>query len=129
MAEGGIITMRQEELRRLHIVQKVLDKKLKQVEAADKLNLSYRQIKRIIKRIKKEGDKGVIHRLRGQPSKRRIPNKIRTKVIGVYKDKYRDFGPTLASEMFFENEKITLSDETLRNWLIKEGLWQRRRKR
>ena len=129
MAKGGIITMRQEELRRLHIAQKVLDKKLKQIEAADKLNLSYRQTKRIIKRIKKEGDKGIVHRLRGQPSRRKIPDKLRNKVISIFKDKYRDFGPTLASEMLFENEEIALSNETLRNWLIKEGLWQRRRKR
>ncbi len=129
MAEGGIITMRQEELRRLHIAQKVLDKKLKQIEAADKLNLSYRQTKRIIKRIRKEGNKGIVHRLRGQPSQRKIPDKLHNKVISIFKDKYRDFGPSLASEMLFENEKIILSDETLRNWLLDEGLWQRRRKR
>jgi len=60
--------MRQEELKRLHIVKKVLAKELRQVEAAGKLDLSYRQTKRITKRIKEEGDEGIIHKLRGQLS-------------------------------------------------------------
>jgi len=129
MAKGGIVTMRQEELRRLHIVRQVLEKKLKQVEAADKLDLSYRQTKRITKRVKEEGDKGIVHRLRGQPSKRRIADKIKDKIISLYRGKYKGFGPTLAAEKLFEIEKIKISDETVRNWLIKEGLWQRKRKR
>ena len=76
MAKGDVITMRQEELRRLHIVKKVLVKELKQVEAAEKLDLSYRQTKRITKRVREEGDKGIIHRSRGRPSKRRIFDKF-----------------------------------------------------
>lgn len=128
MAEGGIITMRQEELRRLHVVRQVLDKKLKQTEASDKLILSYRQTKRITKRVKQEGSKGIVHRSRGQPSHNKIPDKIRNKVISLCRGKYKGFGPTFAAEKFFEIEKISLSDETLRNWLSKEGLWQRRRK-
>jgi len=128
MAKKDIITMTQEELRRLHIVRKVLDKKLKQVETSEKLNLSIRQIQRIIKRVKGEGDKGVIHRLRGQPSKRRIADKIKDKVKRLCKGKYKGFGPTFTSEKLFEIEKIKLSKETLRLWLIEEGLWQRQRK-
>ena len=128
MAEGDIITMRQEELRRLHIVKRVLAKELKQVEAAEKLNLSYRQTKRITKRVKEKGDKGIIHSLRGRPSKRRISDKIKDKIIILCKGKYKGFGPTFAVEKLFEIEKISLSKETLRNWLIKEGLWERQRK-
>lgn len=129
MAREDIITMTQEELKRLHVVKKVLAKELKQIEAADKLGLSARQISRITKRVKEEGEKGIVHKSRGQISHNKTPDKVKNKVINIFKNKYKDFGPTLASEMFFENEKITLSDETLRNWLIKEGLWQRRRKR
>lgn len=128
MAEGDIITMKQEELRRLHIIRQVLDNKLKQVEAADKINLSYRQTKRITKRVKEEGDKGIIHRLRGRPSHNKIGDKVKNKVISLCRDKYKGFGPTLAAEKLFEIEKIKLSDETLRNWLTREGLWQRKRK-
>ncbi len=129
MAEGDIITMRQEELRRLHIVKKVLAKEVKQVEAAEKLNLSYRQTKRITKRVKEEGNKGIIHKLRGQPSKRKLSDKTKDKVIKLYQQKYYDFGPTFANEKLFEIDKIKIGVQTLRNWLIKEGLWQRQRKR
>ena len=128
MAEGDIIIMRQEELKRLHIVRQVLDKKLKQIEAADKLDLSYRQIKRITKRVRQEGDKGIVHKLRDRPSRRRIADKIKDRVINLCRSKYRGFGPTLAAEKLFEIEKIKISDETLRFWLTQEGLWQRKRK-
>lgn len=129
MAGKDIITMTQEELKRLHIVRKALEKKLKQVEAAEKLDLSYRQIKRIIKRVREQGDTGVIHKLRGRPSSNKIPNRIKEKAIALCRGKYKGFGPTLAVEKLFELEKIKISDETLRNWLSKEGLWQRVRKR
>ena len=129
MAGKDIIIMTQEELRRLHVVHKVLEKKLKQVEAAEKLDLSYRQVKRIIKSVRGQGDTGVIHRSRGRPSSNKIGNKVREKVIALCRGKYKGFGPTLAVEKLSELEKIKLSDETLRNWLTKEGLWQRVRKR
>jgi len=128
MAEGGIITMRQEELKRLHIVRQVLDKKLKQIEAADKLNLSYRQAKRITKRVKEEGDCGIIHRSRGKPSNRKLPQSLREKVINLYRKKYYGFGPTFAHEKLFEINKIALGVQTLRNWLMEAGLWQVSRK-
>lgn len=120
--------MKQEELRRLYIVRQVLDKKLKQTEAADKISLSYRQTKRLTKRVREEGDNGIVHKSRGRPSHNRIALKIKNKIISLCRDKYKGFGPTLATEKLFEIEKISLSDETLRNWLIQEGLWQRRRK-
>ena len=128
MAGKDIVTMRQEELKRLHVIRQTLGKKLKQVEAAEKLELSDRQIRRITKRIKEEGDKGIIHKSRGQPSKRRIADKIKDKIVSFCRGKYKGFGPTLAVEKLFEIEKIKISDETLRNWLLQEGLWQRRRK-
>jgi len=116
--------MKQEELRRLHIVRQVLDRKLKQTEAKDKLNLSYRQIKRITKRVKEEGDRGIIHRLRGKPSNRKLPQRLKEKVINLYRKRYYGFGPTFANEKLFEINKITIGAQTLRNWLIEAGLWQ-----
>lgn len=120
--------MKQKELKRLYIIRQVLDKKLKQTEAADKINLSYRQTKRITKRVKEEGDKGIIHKSRGKPSHNRIALKLKNKIINLCRDKYKGFGPTLAVEKLFEIEKINISDETLRNWLSQEGLWQRKRR-
>lgn len=129
MAGKDIIIMSQRELRRLHVVQKVLDEQLRQVAAADILGLSSRQIRRIVKRVRKEGNIGIAHKSRGRASNRGFPKKIKDKAIKIYKEKYHDFGPTLASEKFFEIDKIKLNDETLRKWLIAEGLWQIRRKR
>lgn len=122
------IIMSLKELKRLYIIHKLLDKELKQIEAAEILDLSTRQIRRITKRLREEGDKGIIHRLRGKPSKRAFPQKIKDKVINLYKKKYSDFGPTLATEKLLELNKIKLSRETLRKWLITEGLWIRKRK-
>lgn len=124
----GIVRMSQKELVRLHFVREVLDKKLKQVEAAERLNLSTRQLRRIERRVESEGEAGIAHKLRGQASARRINDKLRQKILGIYRKDYLDFGPTFACEKFFEINHIKLSDETLRNWLIAEGLWQKRRK-
>ena len=129
MAEGDIITMRRKELKRLHITQKVLDKEIKQFEAAEILRLSRRQIKRIVKRVKEEGCAGVIHGLRGRRSGNAIEENKKVKVKAICKRKYEDFGPTLASEKLFENEKIKISKETIRQWLIEEGLWTTKQKR
>ena len=121
MAGEDIIMVRQGELKRLHVIQKVLERVIKQVEAAEILLLSSRQIGRIVKRIKIEGDKGIIHKSRGKPSNRRIPAKIRDRVIKLYRTQYQDFGPTLASEKLLERDRIEISDETLRRWLIEKG--------
>ncbi len=128
MAGGDIITMSQKELKRLHIVHKVLDKRLRQVEAKDILGLCERQIRRIAKRVKKEGEAGIIHKSRGKPSHNKIPEKTKEKVVDLYKDKYKGFGPLLFSEKLFDIEKIKISDETLRNWLIDAKEWTKRRK-
>jgi transposase len=129
MTGEDMIMARQGELRRLHIIQKVLERVIKQVEAAEILSLSSRQIRRIIKRIRIEGDKGIIHKSRGRPSNRRIPGKIRDKVIQLYRKQYQDFGPTLASEKLLQRDGIRVNDETLRMWLIEAGDWKKTRKR
>ncbi len=121
--------VRQGELKRLHVIQKVLEGVIKQVEAAEILSLSGRQIRRIVKRIRNEGNRGVIHKSRGRPSSRRIPDKIKDRVIRLYRAQYRGFGSTLASEKLLERDRIEVSDETLRGWLIEAGDWKKSRKR
>ena len=129
MAGEDMIMVRQGELRRLHVIQKVLERVIKQVEAAEVLSLSGRQIRRIVKRIRSEGDRGIIHKSRGRPSNRRIADKIRDRVIKLYRAQYKDFGPTLASEKLQERNRIEISDETLRRWLIETGDWKKSRKK
>ncbi len=128
MAGEDMIMARQGELRRLHVIQKVLERGIKQGDAAEILSLSPRQIRRIVKRIRREGERGIIHQSRGRPSNRRIAGKIRDKVIELYRRRYRGFGPTLASEKLQERDGIRISDETLRKWLMEAGDWRRHRR-
>ena len=128
MAEKDIIMLSQNELKKLHVIMKVLDGVVKQIEAAEILSLSDRQIRRLIKRVKVEGDAGIGHKSRGKASGRKLPMKIRDKVIKLYRGKYKGFGPTLAAEKLQEIEDIRISDETLRLWLIESGDWKKVRK-
>ena len=80
MARQDTITMSQRELKRLHIIRKTIDKLISQIDASDILGLCVRQIQRIIVRVKKEGDKGIIHKSLGEPSNNRTDEKIKTKV-------------------------------------------------
>jgi len=129
MAGEDMIVARPEELRKLYVVRKVLDQEILQEKASEILSLSSRQIRRIIKRVRLEGDKGVIHKSRGRPSNRRISDEIREKVIQLYRSEYEDFGPTLAAEKLEERHRVKVNDETLRLWLIESGDWKKRRKR
>jgi hypothetical protein len=128
MAGKDIIMLHQRELKRLHVIHRVLDEALKQVEAAEILSLSDRQIRRIIKKVRVEGDVGIIHESRGKPSNRRLPKKIKDKAIKFYREKLRGFGPTLASEKLSELEGIEINKDTLRKWLIETGDWEKVRK-
>ncbi|MBI3813314.1 MAG: helix-turn-helix domain-containing protein, partial [Nitrospinae bacterium] len=128
MAREDIIMISQREIKRLHVIHEVLDKRLKQVEAGDILQLSSRQIRRIVKRISVEGDGGIGHKTRSKASNRRLPKKIKEKVIRLYKERYKGFGPTLAVEKLEGIEGIKISKETLRNWLIESGDWEKVRR-
>lgn len=129
MAGKDIIAMTQEELKRLHIIRKALDKSITQAEAAGIIGIGLRQAQRIVKAVKVEGDRGVIHKARGQLSNRALPNKIKDKALKLYKEKYHDFGPTLGSEKLFEIDKIKINDETLRLWLLQAGISYKKRKK
>jgi hypothetical protein len=129
MGKEDILMVRQKDLRRLHVIEKVVEKRIKEVEAAEMLCLSLRQIRRIVKRVRLEGAQGVIHRSRGRPSNRQIPHKMRDKIIHLYRSQYSDFGPTLASEKLYEREHVQINHETLRLWLLEAGDWNKRRKR
>ena len=123
------IRMSVSERRRLEILSRVKDSLITQVKASELLGLSYRHARRIFKRYREQGDKGLIHKSRGKPSHRRIEEKTRKEVLTLYRQKYWDFGPTLACEHMASSDRHVLDHETLRLWLIKEGLWQKKRKR
>ncbi len=129
MAEKDIIMLRQKELKRLHVIHKVLEGIMTQREAADLISLSERQIRRIVQRIRGEGDEGILHKARGRQSKRRLSRKLKERIISLYKTIYAGFGPTLFTEKLEEREGIAVSRETVRTWLMEEDLWKRHRKR
>lgn len=129
MAGKDIIKMTQEELKRLHIIKKAIDKSITQIEVTDIIDLSQRQIGRLVKRVREEGDTGIVHRARGKKSNRAFSQELKDKVIRLYKSKYHDFGPTLATEKLFEIDKIKISEETLRKWLITGDISYKKRKK
>ena len=116
------------ERRRLELLARVRDKVLKLVKAAELMPLSYRQAKRIWRRFQRDGDAGLVHRLRGRRSVRAKPAAQREAMLARYRERYGDFGPTLAAEYLVE-DGYWIDHETLRRWLIQEGSWQSRRKR
>lgn len=129
MAREDMIMASQEELKRLHVIRKVLERAIKQVRAGEILSLSSRQIGRLVKRVKGEGDRGIVHRARGKASNRRMDEKVKVRVIKLYQERYKGFGPTLAAEKLLERQGIEVSDETLRGWLMESGDWKKSRKR
>jgi transposase InsO family protein len=129
VAREDIIMASQEELKRLHVIRKVQEKMIKQVEAGELLGLSSRQVRRIVKRVKAEGARGVIHRSRGRSSNRAFADWVKGRVLELYREKYEGFGPTLAAEKLLERDGMELSEETLRGWLMESGDWKKSRKR
>lgn len=128
MRDKDIIKMNVKELKRLHVINKVLEKQMKQAEAAEILNLTDRQVRRIVKRVREEGETSVIHRSRGKPSNRAYPANLKGTILKLYEDNYVGFGPLLASEKIEEIDSIKISDETLRLWLLDAGYWKKSRK-
>jgi transposase len=122
------LEMSQKELQRLEVLSRVKRVEISLVKASALLHLSYRQTKRLFRRFCREGDRGLVHRLRGQPSNRKVDDTKRRQVLQRYQECYADFGPTLAAE-YLAKEGLPVSVETLRGWLLSAGLWEKKRKR
>lgn len=119
--------MTQQDRDRLVVLKKALKKLIKQSQAAKELGLSARQVRRLLRRLKAEGDKVVIHGLRGRRSSRRIREEVRETIAQVLsQEMYRGFGPTLASEYLSKKHNIDIGREALRKIMIEAGLWRAR---
>ena len=122
--------MTQADRDRLVTLKKAKKRLITQREAAEELGLSIRQVKRLLKELKKRGDRAVMHGLRGRASNRQIAAKTKQKTVGVLSlDVYRGFGPTLASEYLGKKHGIQVSRETVRKWMKEAGLWKGKRRR
>ncbi len=125
--------MSEEERTRGGIMGRVQSGDLKLWNAAEILRISYRQVKRIWRRYRKQGMRGLVHRNAGKRSNRAKPKKFRDRVLRLVRQKYSGeegerFGPTLAAEHLASEDNLQIDAETLRRWLLAEGLWSRERK-
>jgi len=113
---------------RLDALSRVKRRELTVVEAASLMAVSLRQARRLWKRFKLHGDGGLVHRLRGKVSNRRLPEELRDRIVRRHQQQYRDFGPTLACEKLVA-EGLAVSPDTLTAILKERHLWQRQRHR
>ena len=119
-----ILQMSSKELSRLEVMQRLTEKRMSQKEAAEQLRRSVRQVKRIVKVYRQAGAKGLVSKRRGRPSNHRLREETRQKVLDLLKDKYSGFRPTLAHEKLVEQEGLQISDESVRQLMLAEGLWK-----
>src|SRR6202162_3913857 len=111
--------MTQADRDRLVTLKKAKKKLITQREAAEELELSIRQVKRLLYAMKKHGDQAVVHGLRGHPSNRRIEERIEKQAVKILSAPvYEGFGPTLAAEYLEKKHGIEACKETVRKWMI-----------
>jgi transposase-like protein len=121
--------MSQKEVNRLHVIHQAIEKAITQSRAAAMLGLTDRQVRRIVRSVTLEGDAGISHKSRGKNAHNRIADKIKDKAVTLCRDRYKEFGPTHASEKLLTVHKINVSDETLRGWFQEEHIPYKSRKK
>jgi transposase len=126
--DGGKDTYGTKELARMSAMEKVKEGNMTLTETAAVLRVSCRQAKRIGKTYREKGAFGLARGNRGRDSNNKTAEKTKTLALAACREKYPDFGPAFAAEKLKENEGIAVSGETLRQWLITAGLWERTRK-
>lgn len=126
---NGVLALSKKEVDRLMIINQIEDNQLTVQQAAGLIGISERQTYRILKRIRAEGVKGIIHKLRGRESNRVYPKELKKEIINIYRKQYWDYGPTLYSEMLTEYHNISLNRETVRRWLREESITTSLRKK
>jgi transposase len=118
-----VISMSGQEIDRVGIIRRVMKREMRQKVAAERLNLSVRQVQRLVQRYAEDGPRGLISRKRGQPGNRVLPPELKREALNWIRERYSDFGPTLAAEKLYEVHDIRVGVETLRQWMIDAGLW------
>ena len=122
------IALNQRERDRLRVLHEIRQKHITQMEAAQRLKISDRHIRRLLVAVEKRGDRALIHGLRGRASNRKLTPRWELKIMSRVRQRYADFGPTLAAEHLAQ-EGLSVSRETLRKWMVKASLWRPRAQR
>src|SRR5689334_9761981 len=102
---------------------------LRVTDACVLIGLQRRQVFRLLRGLKQDGATSLLSKRRGNPSNHRLPVEVRTLALSIVRERYSDFGPTLAAEKLAEHHGCSVSREPLRGWMIADGLWQDRRHR
>ena len=117
------------EAERLSVMRHVDKKTMNLRRASEELGVSYRQVRRIRKRYSSCGELGLISRKRGAKSPNKKADSVRERAVYLLKERFPDFGPTLACEKLNELYDIVLSKETVRKWMIEAGLWSHHKRK
>ena len=125
----GWVMMSERELNRVEVLAQVDDGRLTVENAANLLDLTRRQVFRLLKRYRQDGASAIRHKARGKPPNNRIHKAKRDYALALIKENYVDFGPTLAAEKLAEHHGFKVSRETLRKWMIEDGIWLSRKQR
>src|SRR5271165_5870373 len=119
------IAMSQEERDRLEWLKRARDGKMTQREASERMGVTERWVRKLLRRMKKQGDAVVVHQLRGRASNRKLPAKTQKQAMAILREPdWHDFGPTFAAEQLAKHHRIEVGKETLRGWMIAAGMWQ-----
>nr|WP_244110516.1 ISNCY family transposase [Burkholderia ambifaria] len=129
MGHPGLITMSMRELDRLKVVEAVIEQRLMPWRAAERLGISRRQIERLVARYRAAGPAGLLSQRRGHASNHQLPEDLAHRALSLIRERYADFGPTLACEKLWECHGLELSKETVRKLMTDAGLWIPRRQR
>lgn len=118
-----LITLTKKELERLAVVRRVMKRELKQKVAAELLDISTRQVRNLVRKVERDGAKGLAHGNRGKPSPKRMAQTLVDRIVTLVKARYRDFKPKFAAEKLWKRDKIKVSDEKRRQIMIEAKLW------
>jgi transposase len=124
-----IVAMSKEELSRLEVIQKLVEKGMRQKSAAGILGISVRQVKRLLRAYRWDGAKGLVSKQRGKLSHHQLAPGTERAALDLLKERYADFGPTLAHEKLVEREGLKISLGSVRRLMIVEGLWKAKKAR
>ena len=125
----AVVSMSKLEFSRLEVLLRVQSGRLRVADACELTGLKRRQVFRLLSGLKRDGAISLVSRRRGKPSNNRLPSEVRTLAMAIVHERYSDFGPTLAAEKLAAHHGCTVSRETLRGWMIADGLWVDRRQR
>ncbi|GEO86720.1 MULTISPECIES: ISNCY family transposase [Alphaproteobacteria] len=121
--------MSERDLQRIEVLSKVVSGRMTTVSAAHVLDLSERQVRRLLERMRTGGAASIRHKAIGRPSNNRISDGVRDYAVALVHERYADFGPTLATEKLAERDGLFVSRETVRNWMVDAGIWLSRKQR